>query len=535
MKAPWRSRTGKRSLILLALLTLVLTYSGCRTDEVEVPPLTGPSGHRLFLTVEANPDHLVIHAPGRPRERSEIEIQLKNQLGQGVAGEGIKLRITNVNGAELNIGSLSDYNVTTDSNGYARVIYTAPDSREQSRTIRVYIFAILTNASYVFEVVGRHALDLETSSVDPGPGDCVVSGGSPVAEFEFSPDPGTVGQPVCFDAQATEDPQGDEIVDFDFDFDDGTTGQGPATCHTFDAPGLYNVTLVATDEHHNCDSVSHLVEVTQGDPATCSILVSPSAPQIDERVQFTILIQDPDDPSNTVRRIQWNFGDGSSTTTSRTTVDHRYREAGSYTVVATITDDTGNVSTCSTGVTVSEGTAPTCSFVFSPTAPEPGETVLFNASTSTDADGEVRRYIWNFGDSTQSFTESDPFIEHDYAVEGEFTVTLTVEDDEGNESVCQQVVNVAEEECPAITLTPATLPDGQVGAAYNVDINASGGEAPHTFTQISGTLPPGLALSNATGEISGVPTDPGTFSFTIRATDVNGCTGEQGYSIVIEP
>jgi hypothetical protein len=86
--------------------------------------------------------------------------------------------------------------------------------------------------------------------------------------------------------------------------------------------------------------------------------------------------------------------------------------------------------------------------------------------------------------------------------------------------------------CPTITLTPATLPGGRVGAAYTQQITASGGAAPYTFGVTAGVLPPGLLLTPA-GLVAGTPTAVGTASVTIRGTDANGCFATVVYSIVI--
>lgn len=78
---------------------------------------------------------------------------------------------------------------------------------------------------------------------------------------------------------------------------------------------------------------------------------------------------------------------------------------------------------------------------------------------------------------------------------------------------------------PTITYSPSSPPVGAVGAAYSQSIaGASGGSSPYSYSLISGTLPPGIALSSA-GTLSGTPTAAGTFNFTVRATDGSTGTG----------
>jgi hypothetical protein len=83
-----------------------------------------------------------------------------------------------------------------------------------------------------------------------------------------------------------------------------------------------------------------------------------------------------------------------------------------------------------------------------------------------------------------------------------------------------------------INIFPASLPNSLVGAPYNVLLSASGGVAPYTFSVTNSALPAGLTLSPE-GRITGIATVPGTTSFTVTATDLNGCTGSINYSITI--
>ena len=74
--------------------------------------------------------------------------------------------------------------------------------------------------------------------------------------------------------------------------------------------------------------------------------------------------------------------------------------------------------------------------------------------------------------------------------------------------------------------TAVTITTGQVGSPEGpISLSvSSGGEAPFNWTVSAGALPDGLALS-AAGELSGTPTTPGAFTFTITVTDVGGRSG----------
>ncbi|TNJ32881.1 autotransporter domain-containing protein [Arenimonas terrae] len=85
---------------------------------------------------------------------------------------------------------------------------------------------------------------------------------------------------------------------------------------------------------------------------------------------------------------------------------------------------------------------------------------------------------------------------------------------------------------PTVTLSPATLADGTAGTAYAATITASGGVGPYTFAVTAGALPAGVSLATD-GSLSGTPTVDGSFNFTVEATDANGQTGDQAYTLVV--
>jgi hypothetical protein len=67
-------------------------------------------------------------------------------------------------------------------------------------------------------------------------------------------------------------------------------------------------------------------------------------------------------------------------------------------------------------------------------------------------------------------------------------------------------------------ISQSSLSGGTVGLAYSKQVQTSGGQAPISFSLVSGTLPSGLTLGT-NGFISGTPATAGSFTFSVRAAD----------------
>jgi hypothetical protein len=72
----------------------------------------------------------------------------------------------------------------------------------------------------------------------------------------------------------------------------------------------------------------------------------------------------------------------------------------------------------------------------------------------------------------------------------------------------------------ALQISTTVLPAAATSTAYNALLAATGGTAPYAWSLQSGSLPAGLALS-AAGQVSGTPTQNGSFTFTIQAKDAS--------------
>jgi hypothetical protein len=134
---------------------------------------------------------------------------------------------------------------------------------------------------------------------------------------------------------------------------------------------------------------------------------------------------------------------GSYTVTlDRTTLPKRYEPTTPLT--QTVTVQTGQT------VTVDFGAyevprpvlfAPIADFTFTPAQPKVGERVIFDASASTDSDGQIVKYEWDFdGDGTVDATGK--IVEHIFTRAGDFPVKLTVTDNDNLQNSVTKVVSV---------------------------------------------------------------------------------------------
>jgi PKD repeat protein len=271
----------------------------------------------------------------------------------------------------------------------------------------------------------------------PGPND-------PTARFTATPSGPVTAQPVSFDANASTSPNG-PIAAYSWSFGDGASATGATASHPFARAGTYTVTLRVTDSTSSSSTTTK--RVTVGDrPPVAVLSLSRSSALTGEPIAFDG--SGSSDPDGSVTSYRWSFGDGADATGPAP--QHAYAHAGTYTVTMAVFDDSGSTATASRTVTIID--RPPVAVLRGPGAATiAGDPVGFDASGSSDPDGSIAGYAWDFGDGA---TATGPTVTHSFARSGSYTVRVTVVDDSGSTASVTQQVSVRAPPRPARCLVP---------------------------------------------------------------------------------
>ncbi|MGC3994504.1 MAG: PKD domain-containing protein [Propionicimonas sp.] len=216
-----------------------------------------------------------------------------------------------------------------------------------------------------------------------------------------------------FDASASSDDAG--IASYGWDFGDGATATTANPSHTYATAGSYTVTLTVTDSDG----------ATATKTATVKAVDTPTADFTSDCTSLgcTFDASGSVAPGSTISGYAWSFDDGTAAGTGQKPT-HTFPATGTYNVQLTITTAEGLTATVTKAVSVTRvNQAPTAAFSKSCTQ----LVCSFDASDSSDSDGSIASYAWDFGDGT---TGTGKTVNHTFA-SGSWDVKLTVTDNDG--------------------------------------------------------------------------------------------------------
>jgi PKD repeat protein len=408
-----------RILKTFVAVAACLTAAACSLEDGAAPSPTGPSEFALSVTMSASPDQL----PRDGSSQSVVTITVRDESSRPVSGQRLS--------ASSTLGSLSGGDIVTDGNGQASVRLTAPVAGTVGNAAVISVVPVGSNGGNAVARTISVLLTGASNSTRPTP------------SFAWTPTNPELNTSVRFDASATTDENAScfDVCTYSWDFGDGSTGTGRITNHTFTAARTYTVTLTVTDPAGTSASLARSVVVAAVPAPSVSLTVSPNPPLAGQRATFTANANPA--TGHSITSYAWDFGDGTTQTTTTPNVTKTYSGRGTYVVTVTATDDVGQTGTAILQFTIT-GAGVTASFTVSPSGPVTGQEVQFNGSASTGAGGAaITQWAWDFGDGATA-TESSATTSHNYAAAGSYTVRLTVTDSSGRTGSTTVTVSVTE-------------------------------------------------------------------------------------------
>jgi PKD repeat protein len=266
---------------------------------------------------------------------------------------------------------------------------------------------------------GATATDFSTAAID-SPNE------PPVADAN-GPYVGVVDGPVSFDGSGSSDPDGN-IAYMVWSFGDDDYGSGEAPSHTYAEGGVYDVILVVVDNEGAIDQVGTKAYIVPGNLPPVSDAGGPYVGTVDAPVTFDGT--GSSDRDGTIVTYEWTWGDGSPAQVSEPTTDHVYSEAGIYNVSLEVTDDGDLTRLGAALTTIGELSVPPTADAGGPYYGTVGAGVTFDATASSDQDGTIVRYDWDFGDG-ETADDAGPTLTHAYTSSGYNVVWVLVTDDSG--------------------------------------------------------------------------------------------------------
>ncbi len=263
----------------------------------------------------------------------------------------------------------------------------------------------IRNPSHTYSGAGTYSVTLTVSSAcGSSTSDSIVVTPcqAPAASFDVDKNTGPIPLMVYFSDTSTGSPTA-----WSWNFGNGDTSTTRNPVYTYGSPGIYNVTLTASN---SCgSSVSQVQVITPCQAPAASFTVDRSSGNAPLTVQFT------DTSTGSPTSWSWNFGDGGTSTTQNPS--YTYTTAGTWTATLTASNSCGSSVSQSRTITVNACPTPVASFTVDKSSGNAPLTVQFT-DTST---GSPTAWSWTFGDGGSS-TAQNPL--YTYNEPGTFTANL---------------------------------------------------------------------------------------------------------------
>jgi PKD repeat protein len=379
-------------------------------------------------------------------------------------------------------------------------------------------------------VTGLLLLALACSG-DNGGGITPPENEAPVADFTM---PACTINVACdFTSTSTDDA---EVTGWSWDFNgDGTADATTASAsYTYATDGTFDVSLKVLDAEGLTNTKTSPITIAAAEPP-------PPPPPVNTppTAHFThscsqavcsFVSTSTDVAPGTIARAAWTFGDGGTGDGINPSHTYSVTAPTEFTVTLTVTDNEGataaETQTIAVDPTPPANAPPVARFSYSCAV-----TVCTFVNTSFDHGGKVTASAWSFGDGS-SATETSPTHTYTVTAATQFTVILTVTDNEGAtdiESTTIMIDPTAANQPPTASFTPFCYGENCIFTSTSTDA------APGAITTYAWTFGDGGTEDWRRPSHVYSITSRTTFTVTLTVTDNQGATAVATKTITVSP
>ncbi len=201
------------------------------------------------------------------------------------------------------------------------------------------------------------------------------------------------------------------------------------------------------------DTVEILVQpqTSNNTPPIANIQTSATEIKLNQSVNFDASTSS--DLDGEIITYEWTNTDGEIISSDKI-FDYTFTSVGDYTITLTITDDGGLSASSSVKIVVNDLIKPVANISVSADTINIGESVTFDASASSDADGQILTYTWKDVDGNELSFEK--IYTHTFDTQGQYPIVLTVEDNDGLKH-SEEIIITVQAILTSIELTPQEL------------------------------------------------------------------------------
>ena len=292
--------------------------------------------------------------------------------------------------------------------------------------------------------------------------------------------------------------------------------------------GNYPITVTTTDAEGNETTTNFIIKVVDTTKPTVTS-IEDQTKEVNTPID-SITVEATDNSGQAVTNKVSGLPEGVSFDSATNTIKGTPTKVGSYPIVVTTTDASGNETTTSFTIKVVDTTKPTVTSIEDQTKEvnTPIDSITIEA---TDNSGQaVTNKVSGLPEGV-SFDGETNTISGTPTKVGSYPIIVTTTDAEGNKTTTNFTIKVVDTTKPTVTSIEDQTKEVNT-AIDSITIEATDNSGQAVTNKVSG-LPEGVSFDSATNTISGTPTKVGNYPITITTIDAEGNETTTNFTIKV--